>query len=291
MNSIFVTGTRGAQGQAIANVLTRAGHDVIGISRNPDSNDDPIQLQQGQLRQGDLENLYSLSTAMAGADAIVLTLPLIFDREIVLTMTQNIVDAAKNNGIKKIVFNTGVPLGKEKTGFSAIDVKYDALLLLQQSGLEIVTLMPTIYLDNLTSPFILPVIQEHKIVPYPLAIDFNFSWISQENLGRFCLDALTNEVLVGKQVVISNGDNLAATELAKTLSIAANNTLTYVPSQPDEFEQNLKPALGDYVAKEISNLYRGIDQHRANFLNTDNQALVSHVKLQSTLEWAEQAGF
>jgi len=286
MKNIFVTGTSGAQGQTITAVLARAGHRVLGISRNPESTDDLVDLTRG-----DLENLNSVIEAMDGADAVVLTLPLLFDSDMISAMTRNVVEAAKKLGIKKIIYNTGIPLGKQKTGYAAIDVKHDALSVLEQSGLEVVTLMPTIYLDNLTAPFLLPVIREHGIVPYPLAEDFNFSWISQDNLGRFCLDALTNEALVGKKVVISNGDNLAGAELAKILSEAAKKTLTYVPSSPDDFEQNLKPVLGDYVAKEISNLYRGIEENHADFLNSDNQTLIEKVELQSTLDWAKQAGF
>ncbi len=286
MKSIFVTGTRGAQGQAIAAVLARAKYKVLGISRTPDPTNELVDLHLGSLA-----DLNSLVKAMDGADAVVLTLPLLFDSEVVLAMTRNVVKAAKKLGIKKIVFNTGIPLGKGKTGYAAIDLKHDALAVLDNCGLDVITLMPTIYLDNLASPFLLPVIREHNIVPYPIAADFSFSWISQENLGRFCLDALTNEGLVGKKVVISNNDNLTGDELAKTLSEAANKTLTYVATSADDFEKNLEPILGDYVAKEISNLYRGIEIIRDDFSNNDNQALLKKVELQSTLDWAKKAGF
>ncbi|WP_158589041.1 SDR family oxidoreductase [Alginatibacterium sediminis] len=286
MKNIFVSGTSGAQGQAIATVLNREGYTVTGMSRSETSNDLNLKL-----KQGDLEKLVDVSSAMEGCDAVILTLPLLFDATLVKTITQNIVSAAKLNSISTIVFNSGIPLGDNKTGFAAIDVKHDALEILDLSGLNIVTLMPTIYLDNLNSPFLRPIIDEHSIIPYPLAMDFEFSWISQENLGRFCLAALSDNKLHGKRIVISNRDKLSGNKLANAISIVSKRKFTYVPSSFDEFENNLKPVLGDFVAKEIANLYRGIDQHRADFFNEENQHLMSHVELQTTSDWAKEAKF
>ncbi len=279
MNTVFVSGITGAQGSAIKTVLERQGVTVYSMSRQAVDN-------THQIIRGGLEDLVQLKKAVKNCEAIVFTAPLIFDAEIIKQFSCNIVEAAKFNGIKKIIFNSSIPLGNSKTGFAAIDVKHDALEILQKSGLDIVTLMPTIYLDNLASPFLLPVIQTNAIIPYPIAADFKFSWISLENLGRYVYAALNDDSLVGSIQLISNNNPTTGVELSKIISDVAATQLNYVASSPDELEQNLIPVLGDYISKEIANLYRGVDAFRDDFVQSNQVQLSDKVTLQSIDEWA-----
>jgi len=283
MKKLFVTGVTGAQGSGIAKVLKKNGFSISSVSPN---NAD-TQNELGTIYLGNLEALESLKLAMAGCEAIVLTLPLIFDTEIIKKMTSNVIDAAKFHGINKIIFNAGIALGENKTGSLAIDVKHEAFEILSKSGLEVITLMPNVYLENLTSPFLLPVIQEHSIIPYPISGDFKFSWLSYENLGRYVVAALNSKGLAGEKILITNREELIGQALAEKISSASGKKLPFIPTPPDDFENNLKPVLGDYVAKEISNLYRGIDSSRSNFVKYSHLEFLDSVELQSTDDWVK----
>lgn len=283
MKNLFVTGVTGAQGSGIAKVLKKDGVSISSVSPN---NAD-TQHELGTIYLGNLEDLASLKVAMKGCEAIVLTLPLLFDAELIKKMTSNVITAAQFHNINKIIFNAGIALGEHKTGYPAIDVKHEAFEILSKSGLEVITLMPTIYLENLTSPFLLPVIQEHAIIPYPIAGDFKFSWLSYENLGRYVVAALSSKGLGGEKILVTNREELTGQDLAETISSASGKKLAFVPTLPSDFENNLKPVLGDYVAKEISNLYRGIDTNRANFFNYSHLEFLDSVALQSTDDWAK----
>lgn len=279
MKKVFITSVTGAQGQGITSVFKRAGYDIVGIARNH-TNIDGVTLHTGSM-----EDLTVLTQAVKGSEAIILTLPLQFDSDLIKLMTSNIVKAAKENGISKIIFNTSIALGKEKTGYASIDVKHDALEILDGSGLDVITVMPTLYLGNLSSPFLLPVIKEHSIVPYPIAGDFSFSWISYENLGRYILAALNEKTLIGERVLVTNRDETTGGELVAKIADATGKQLTFVPTSAEEFENNLQPVLGDYVAKEVSNLYRGIDSNRQDFKNYTHEAFLNSVELESTEDW------
>lgn len=277
MKSVFVTGFSGAQGSAIASVLTNSGVSVTGLVRQASEHDGCVQ--------GDLLDVASLVAAMRGCDAIVFTLPLIFEADVVVQMTQNLVSAARQNGIQKVVFNTGIPLGDTLTGYAAIDVKHAALEVLCGSDLSVVSLMPTIYLDNLAAPFLLPVIREHNIIPYPVASEQDFAWISHENLARYCYAALNNDALVGQKILITNRDMGSKADLAKLIAQKVGRDVCYVPSTTDQFEENLRPVLGDYVAREIANLYRGVAENAASFCAYSHAEFLDSVELQSTEQW------
>jgi len=285
MKKVFVTSITGAQGRHIAEAFKASGYAVASMTRQK------IDLDGFEIMSGELGDTEKLSPAMNGAETVVLTLPLLFDPSDVVAITDNIIKAAKIAGVKKIIYNTGIPLGDAKTGYAAIDVKHDALAVLQQSGLDLVTLMPTIYLDNLASPFLLPVIKEHKILPYPLPDEFEFSWTSQENLGRYCVAAAETPALIGEKVLVSNRDEISKLDLAELIGKALGCDVHYVATTPEQFEENLQPVLGEYVATEIANLYRGISEHHQDFVAYTHQGFLDSVELQTAQEWVEQVNW
>ena len=282
MDKVFVTSVSGAQGKAIAEGFVNAGYAVSSMVRAPREG-----LKHFNITVGQYDDTEILAAAMKGSEAIVLTLPLIFDSAEVVNITENIVTAAKQAQVGKIIFNSSIPLGNNKTGYAAIDVKHDALDVLENSGLEVITLMPTIYLDNLASDFLLPVIQTNHVIPYPIAIDNEFAWISYENLGRYCIAAINNEDIVGARILISNLDQVTKPQLAERISSVAQRDIHYIPTSPDEFEENLRGVLGDYVAQEIANLYRGVEKNSNDFRAYSNQEFLQSVNLQSTDDWVK----
>ena len=283
MKKVLITGVTGAQGNGIAKIFTRAGHEVLSISREKNKTN-----EFAKILDGDLEDYSSFANKIKELDVIVLTLPLLFDPKIIATMTNNIIKLAKEKNVQKIIFNTSIAFGENSQSVLAIDVKRAAYKLLEESKIKLVTLMPTIYLDNLSSEFLLPVIKENNILPYPIASDFRFAWISYENLGRFCLKALDNDEIIGKKILITNKEKVTGDELAQLIGKKIAKNLPYISSTPDEFEQNLKPVLGDYVAKEISDLYRAIENGREYFLNYSFDSFINSVELETTQEWADK---
>ncbi len=282
MEKVFVTSVTGAQGKAIAEIFHKEGYLVSSLVRKTSNN-----LGHFDVTVGEFHDIATLASAMTGSKAIVLTLPLLFDSTEVVEITENIIAAAKQAKVGKIIYNSSIPLGNSKTGYAALDVKHDALNALKNSGLKVITLMPTIYLDNLASPFLLPVIQQNNIIPYPISEDVEFSWVSYENLGRYCVAAVNNDQLIDEKILITNKDKITKSELAQLISSVANKEIKYIATAPSEFEKNLIPVLGEYVAKEIANLYRGVAENKADFINYTHQDFLESVTLQSTREWVD----
>src|SRR5919197_6710479 len=89
--TIAVHGATGSQGAPVAARLTAAGHTIRHLSRATGA---------------DLLDRASLDAAYAGADAVVLQLPLIYD-ERALRMGENAARAAEAAGVAQLVVNAG----------------------------------------------------------------------------------------------------------------------------------------------------------------------------------------
>lgn len=282
---VFVLGATGFQGSQIASTLLQNNHSITTLKRDPNAGMPP--LEGIRVIQGGLDNQSALSQAMNGADAAVFSFPLIFDMELAKSYTENFIAAAKQENIGLVIYNTTFFLAKEATGLLALDMKVEMKKLFDASGLNVITLTPNIYLDNIAAPWSIPVILENKIVPYPLKADKVMSWVSHSDLGKYVASALTKPELAGQTLPIG-GKLITGNEITTAIGSQINQDLNFVEVPVDEFEQQLVPGFGPVAAKEISNLYRYIDQNYNDFiaLDYDNSNKVLDVQPQSLGNWA-----
>src|SRR5919197_4512537 len=103
--TIAVHGATGSQGAPVASLLTAAGHRVRPVTRAAGV---------------DLLDRASLEAAYAGADAVVLQLPLVYD-ERALRMGENAARAAEAAGVAQLVVNASGPLPPEPIGVPFLD--------------------------------------------------------------------------------------------------------------------------------------------------------------------------
>lgn len=261
---IFVSGATGFQGSSIATTLLKQGHDVTTISRTKHKK------SSIQLYQGDLANSLSLKPALKNTDAAVFTLPLIFDIELAKTYTSQFIDAAISQEVPLVIFNTGFDLPVKTNDYLSLSMKTVVQQLFDSSSLPVITLVPDVYLDNLIAPWSIPVIMEHKIIPYPIASHTKIPWISHEDLARFVAATLHHPELVGKTLPIG-GHLLTGEEIAASISDVFGETIQFVSLSPDEFEEQIVPAFGKIAGKEISNLYRYVAEHQSTLIQKDFQ--------------------
>ncbi|WP_298541581.1 NmrA family NAD(P)-binding protein [uncultured Aquimarina sp.] len=287
---VFVTGATGFQGSNIAQALLNENHNVTTLKRDPSAGMPP---REGiELIQGGLDNQDSLAKAMNGAQAAVYSFPLIFDIELAKSYTENFITAAKQENVGLVIYNTTFHLAKQETGFLALDIKVAMKKLLDESGLNVITLAPDIYLDNIAAPWSIPVILEHKIVPYPLVSDKKTPWISHSDLAQYVVKAISKPELAGQTLPIG-GNLITGNQIATAISAKINQELNFVTVPVDEFEQQLKPGFGEIAAKEISNLYRYVEQNYTDFTNKDfartNQLL--GIEPQPINEWVNSVNW
>ncbi|WP_299434818.1 NmrA family NAD(P)-binding protein [uncultured Aquimarina sp.] len=287
---VFVIGATGFQGGNIAGALLKEGHQVTTLKRDPNTGIPPMK--GIAVVKGGLDSQEALAKAMKGAQAAVYSFPLIFDIEIAKTYTNNFIAAVKQENVELIIFNTTFHLPKEETGFLALDMKVAMKRLLDASGLNVITLAPDIYIDNISAPWSIPVILENKIVSYPIVSDKKLPWISHSDLAQYVVKAISKPELAGQTLPIG-GNLISGKEITAAISSQIEQDINFIQVPVDEFEQQLVPGFGELAAREISNLYRFVEQNHSDFVTKDfdRTNTLLDIQPQTLKEWTDSVNW
>ena len=207
-----------------------------------------------------------------------------------LQYSKNVIDAAKTNGVKKIVWNTSGWLETQKIGSPVDDVKLDVLDYLKNSGVDYVVIEPTIYMENMMGPFCAPFITNEKKLAYPTPEAMPIGWIASRDVSAFVVEAIYNEGLKADSFRISGLENLKGNDLAKAFSKGTGEEIVYYPQKPKEFGDILKPMVGEAGANSVAAYYENLqnaNEYPSKFNPQMNRVLeILPVKMTSLSEWA-----
>jgi uncharacterized protein YbjT (DUF2867 family) len=143
--TVAVVGVTGTIGSRVAIALADAGHEVIGLARNP------AHPARYRMLAVDLRNETAASAAVAGVDAIYLTTPEgganpLGDEQAVV---RNVINAAARTGVQHIIMHTALRANRGNTGARILDNKTPLEAALRDSGVPYSILRPAWYLQNL----------------------------------------------------------------------------------------------------------------------------------------------
>jgi uncharacterized protein YbjT (DUF2867 family) len=232
--NIVMHGATGSQGAPVAAHLTAAGHTVRPATRATGV---------------DLEDPASLEAAYAGADAVVLQLPLVYD-ERALAMGDNAARTAEAADVRHLVINAGGPVPPEPIGVPFLDARHRAAA----ADVPLVTvLQPTTYLENLSAPSSAHRLIRDGVIPYPLPADAPVAWMSVIDLAIAVERALVRSVAGWFALP---GTPLTGHELARSVGGALGQRLRWQTVTPEEFAETLRPHLGDHAADGTAAVYR-----------------------------------
>ena len=232
--TIAVHGATGSQGAPVAALLTDAGHAVRRLTRASGA---------------DLFDRASLEAAYAGADAIVLQLPLIFD-ERALQLGDNAARAAEAAGVPHLVINASCILPPEPIGVPFLDARHVAAA---ADVPRVTVLQPTTYLENLSGPWSAERVARQGVVAYPVPAQAPMAWVAAGDVAGAVERAIVREVagwfaLPGLAVT---GD-----DLARALGAALGRPVRWQTITPDAYAELLRPHLGDHPADGTAAVYR-----------------------------------
>jgi uncharacterized protein YbjT (DUF2867 family) len=143
--TVAVVGVTGTIGSRVARALANAGHQVVGLSRNPG------RAATGRVVAVDLRNAEAAERALAGVDAVYLTPPMggsdpLGDERAVV---RTVIGAAARTGVKHVVMHTALHADRGNTGARILDNKTPLEAALRDSGLPYSILRPAWFLQNL----------------------------------------------------------------------------------------------------------------------------------------------
>ena len=248
---IAVTSASGKLGSTIIkNLVTNINKDsIVGIARTPEKAK-PLGVE---IRKGDYNSREQFNLALKGVDVVLLISGMDApDKRI--QQHRNVIDAAKQNGVKKIVY-TSVVGNKNNNKFSQI-VKSNRQTEkdIKMSGLEWSIGRNGLYIEP-DLEYIDTYIKEQGIVN--CANDGKTSYTCREELAFAYWKLLTDDKHNGKTYNLV-GEPITQSQLADSINNVYGTKLKFKSVSVEKYIEERKVALGDFLGTIIGGIYESV---------------------------------
>ncbi|REG99503.1 SDR family oxidoreductase [Flavobacterium aquicola] len=289
---ILVFGASGSQQFNVISEGIKKGAEVVAATSSATSFE---KLSQAGAKPilANMSDAKKMLEITVGIDAIAFMVPVSLPSPLEgLEYAKNVIDAAKANGVKKIVWNTSAWLLPQKIGISGEDVKLDIKDYLKNSGLDYVILEPTIYMENMMGPFCAPFVKKEKKLAYPTPEGMSIGWIASRDVSAFVVEAIYNNSLKADSFQISGLENLKGNDLAEQFSKGLGESVVYYMQPSQEFGEILKPLVGEVAAAGVTSYYESL-QNTTEFpakFNPNMHDILEKLPVQMTSleQWAKE---
>ncbi len=254
---IAVTAASGQLGTEIikATVALLARENVIGLARTPDK----ARNLGVEIRPGDYNDETVLEKSLQSVDTVLLVSGMDAPEKRI-EQHRNVIRAAKNAGVKKIVY-TSVQGAEEGTAFSPIiksnrQTEEDV----RTSGLDWVIGRNGIYIE--------PDVEYIETYKKSGAIinsagDGKCGYTTRSELAYAYASMLTQDKHNGHTYNL-HGEAITQYQLAEYLNSAFGTNLSYTPVTAEEYRQERIAELGEFLGTVIAGIYQGIRDGKAD---------------------------
>lgn len=254
---IAITAASGQLGKEIvkASIALLTRDNVIGLARTPDK----AKNLGVEIRPGDYNDKNVLEESLRSVDTLLLVSGM-DDPKKRIEQHRNVIQAAQNSGVKKIVY-TSVQGADENTAFSPIiqsnrQTEQD----IRSSGLDWVIGRNGIYIE----PDI-EYIETYKESGgiFNCAGDGKCGYTTRPELAYAYARMLTEDTH-NSQIYNLHGEAITQYQLAEYLNSAFGTDLTYTPMSVEEYRKERVAELGEFLGTVISGIYQGIREGKAD---------------------------
>lgn len=248
---IAVTAANGKLGSSVVKELSKGigKEHLIGIVRTPEK----ASHLGIEVRKGDYNSREDFNSALIGVDSVLLISGM-DDPQQRIQQHRNVIGAAIQNGVKKIVY-TSIIGDEEETAFSPI-VKSNRQteMDVKESGLKWVIGRNGIYIEP-DLEYIDTYVKEGEI--RNCADDGKCGYTSRDELGFAYTQMLLRDNHNGQTYNLV-GEAITQAQLAELINQEFNTNLKYNSVAVDEYEKERKAELGDFIGTVIAGIYNGI---------------------------------
>lgn len=289
---ILVFGATGSQQFNVIGEARKKGAEVIAATSSEKSFEKLKQAGATAIL-ANMNDANKMQEITKGIDAIAFMIPVSLPNPLDgLQYAKNVIDAAKANGVNKIVWNTSGWLAPHKIGIPGEDVKLDIRDYLKNSGLNYVIIEPTIYMENMMGPFCVPFVKNEKKLAYPTPEAMPIGWIASRDVSAFVVEAIYNTQLKADTFQISGLENLSGNDLAEQFSKGTGENIVYYTQPSKEFGDILRPFVGEAGAAGVASYYESLQnatEYPPKFNPNMSEVLEKlPVKMTSLEQWAKE---
>lgn len=225
---IVVTGATGQQGGVTARELLAAGHRVRAMTRKPDGDAAKALAKLGaEVVQGDLDDPTSLKRAFAGAWGVFAmqnTWEAGVEQEEV--QGKRTAEVAKAVGVQHFVYGS-VGSAHRATGIPHFDNKARIEATVRKLGFPShVILRPVFFMENLTSPWFKPYIDEGNLA-VGIKPDTKLQMVAVADIGKYGRIAFEKHAELNGRAIDFAGDELTMPQAAEIIGKAAGKPVSH----------------------------------------------------------------
>lgn len=258
---IAVTSASGKLGASIVkHLIKEIGEDnVIGIARTPEK-----AAHLGiEIRKGDYNNRQEYNDALQGIDAVLLVSGM-DSPEKRIEQHRNVIEAAKYNGVKKIVYTSIIGAEKNNAFSPIVQTNRQTERDVKNSGLNWVIGRNSIYIEP-DLDYIDTYVKEGEI--RNCAEDGKCTYTSRDELGYAYTKMLLEDKHNGHTYNLA-GEGITQSQLADYINKIYNTSLVFRSVSVEEYKKERTAALGDFMGTIIAGIYEGI-RNGANDVASD----------------------
>lgn len=258
---IAVTAANGKLGTTIIKNLIKliGSENVIGLARTPEK----AKHLGIEIRKGDYNNPQDLEIALKDID-IVMLLSGMDEPQKRIQQHRNVIEAAKTNGVKKIVY-TSIIGDETNNAFSPIvQTNRQTETDVKNSGLDWAIGRNGIYIEP-DLEYIDTYVKEGEI--RNCAAEGKCTYTSREELAFAYAKMLLEEKHNGQTYNLV-GDPITQTQLANFINEVYHTNLVFNAVSVEEYAAERKKELGDFLGTVIAGIYEGI-RNGANDVPSD----------------------
>lgn len=261
---VLITGATGDTGRAAVRESIALGLDVRAMVHKLDARSDALKALGAEVVVGDLLEINTVRDAMQGVDAAYLVWPV---QPGLINATVNFAQAARETGVKTVLNLSQRSANRESTSDSCRDT-YIAEEILNWSGLPVIHLRPTYFLEWLLYPWQLPFLQQ-GVLRMPVGKG-RHSPIAADDQGRAIAALLKNpEGHIGTTINLSGPVEMDHEQMAAELSEALGRKIVFQDLPVEEYVESIaEMGVPPYIVQHLDGAMR--DYHNGRMAGADN---------------------
>ena len=261
---VLITGATGDTGRAAVRESIALGLNVRALVHSKDARSEALEQLGAEVVIGDLLEINTIRDAMQGVDAAYFVWPV---KPGLITATVNFAQAAKETGVKTVINLSQRSANRDSTSDSCRDT-FIAEEVLNWSGLPVIHLRPTYFLEWLLYPWQLPYLQQ-GILRMPVGKG-RHSPIAADDQGRAIAALLKNpEAHIGTTIALSGPVEMDHEQMAAELSEALGRKIVFQDLPIDEYCESIeKMGVPQYIVEHLRGAMA--DYHNGHMAGADN---------------------
>src|ERR1700676_3855265 len=234
--NVMISGATGDTGRAAVREAIALGLGVRAMVHNRDARSEALETLGAEVVLGDLLEIDTVRAAMEGTDTAYFVWPVAPG---LIHATVNFAQAAKEAGVSTVINLSQRSANRFSTSNSCRD-SFISEQVLNWSGLSVIHLRPTYFLEWLLYPWQLPYLKKKGILRMPVGKG-RHSPIAADDQGRVIAVLLKSpKAHIGKTIPVSGPVEMDHEQMAAELTEALGRKIVFQDISIDEYCRSLK---------------------------------------------------